>query len=61
MRRAIAELPIRVSYFFCHEVIGESNLGPEPAAAGGGNRQAECRKPQEAAECRDYAGFPDRE
>ena len=35
--------------------------GPESVAASGGNRQAEYRQPQEAAECRNYADFPPRE
>jgi len=35
--------------------IGE---GPKPAAPSGRNRQAERRKSQGAAVCRDYASFP---
>jgi len=38
-----------------------AGLGPKPAAAGGGKRQAERRESQGAAECCDYASSPDRQ
>ena len=37
----------------------EGVVGPEPAAASGGNRQAERREPQGAALGCDYAGSPE--
>ena len=35
-------------------------MGPKPAAAGGGSRQAGRRESQGAAICRDYASSPGR-
>ena len=41
--------------------VNDVPVGPEPAAASGGNRQAERRKSQGAMVHRDYASFPDAE
>ena len=38
--------------------VNEAQVGPKPAAASGGNRQAERRESQGAAESRDYASSP---
>ena len=37
-------------------VVNEGPVGPESAAASGGNRQAERRNCKGAAACRDYCG-----